>query len=98
MEYENLIKIFENGEKVFYKKHMKDNWNLVSSKEELFPIHNYIYKTEESNFTDKKEELIKFIILQSSSSDETLDIEDFYRKEGFNEALKLILSYVEENL
>ena len=44
MEYQELVERFEKNEKVFYQKKENEKWKRDSSKEELCPIHNFIYK------------------------------------------------------
>lgn len=98
MDYEELIQHFENGESIYFKKNEKENWNLVTKKEQLFSIHGYIYEVKTNISNDQKiDNLIEFIKLQQGSfADKDSDF-DNGKEEGWNEALENVLEYIKNN-
>lgn len=103
MEYEELIKFFEKGEKIYFRKNENQEWRLVTKKEELFSIHEYIYEVKSNSINDEKiNNLIDFIKSQKTTfvfDPECICDSDFDigKEEGWNEALDEVLNYINLN-
>lgn len=66
MEYKELAANFDKGVKIYFKtsiRNTNEKWKLVTSKEQLYSIHNYVYQIENSENDNQKviEKLISFV-------------------------------------
>lgn len=99
MNYDDLLKKFNDGEKIYYRKNENDKWSIVTKKDQLFPIHGYFYEiqTKDTNY-QKIDSLIQFI--KTKKNNNSIDCDDDFelgKQEGKNEAFEEILEYIKNN-